>query len=329
MIDVRAITREVCPGTPVEYADTLAVLTLIQEELAEDPPPFEGSKVILLEKPLSIDVGPHVFEGTPDLVEAYGRVCIVHDWKTHWRPLSQAAFEADDQLPRYALLVDAAHPGRFDQYVLRMHFVRYRGAVREMTIEDSRLAQVKWDLATEIEEAEIQIGSTARFLATPGDWCAICSRTDTCPVVDVELQFLEHGPRPFPYAIESDEHARHEAEVMRAIDAHSAALKRRLKTYLGGDHPTGRVPLAGGSYGFGQAHHKRVDVRDVLDVWKAHEAPLNPHVLRVDVDQLHRSLDRAPGDMRTALKATIEEYDQADCRYRRGDNREEETNGTE
>jgi hypothetical protein len=324
-IDVRAITREVCPGTPAEYADTLAVLTLIQEELAEDPPPFEGSKVIHLEERLSIDVGPHVFEGTMDLVEAYGRVCIVHDWKTHWRPLSQAAFEADDQLPRYALLVDAAHPGRFDTFILRMHFVRYRGAVREMEIDDSRLVQVKWDLSTEIEEAEARLPH--RFpewpddnplLATPGDWCAICSRTETCPVVQ---GFLECG---FDLTLDNDTAAGIAAETVRAIDARSATLKRQLHTYLGNDHPTGRVPLAGGSYGFGQAHHKRADVRDVLDVWKAHDAPLNPYVLRVDVDQLKRSLDRAPGDMRTALKATIEEYDVADCRYRRGDNQEEE-----
>jgi hypothetical protein len=325
LIDVRAITREVCPGTPAEYADTLAVLTLIQEELAEDPPPFEGSKVILLEKRLSIDIGPHVFEGTPDLVQAYRRTCVVDDWKTHWRPLSQAVFEADDQLPRYALLVDAAHPGRFDHFVLRMHFVRYRGAVREMEIGDARLNQVRWDLATEIEEAELRIqwGNENGFRATPGDWCAICSRTDSCPVVH---EFLEEGPDPL--SMENDVEATKAAETMRAIDAHSAKLKRKLKTYLGADHPTGRVPLAGGSYGFGPAHHKRADVRDVLDVWKAHEAPLNPYVLRVDVDQLKRSLDRAPGDMRTALKATIEEYDQADCRYRRGDNQEEENHET-
>ncbi len=326
-IDVRAIAREVTAGTAIEYYDTLGVLTLVQEELADDPPPFEGSKVILLEERLSIDIGPHVFEGTPDLVQAYGRTCVVDDWKTHWRPLSQEVFEKDDQLPRYALLVDAANPGRFDKFVLRMHFVRYRGAVREMELEDFQLEQVKWDLSTEIEAAELRLSSglpRASFQATPGDWCAICSRTDTCPVVDVALQSLANGPRSFPYAIESDEHAAYEAGVMRAIDAHSAALKRRLKTYLGGDHPTGRVPLAGGSYGFGPTHHKKADVRDVFDVWKAFEAPPNPFVLRVDVDQLNRSLDRLPGKMRTALRATIEEYDQADCRYRRGDNQEEE-----
>ena len=84
------------------------------------------------------------------------------------------------------------------------------------------------------------------------------------------------------------------------------------------------MQLAGGSYGFGPAHHNRADVRDVLDVWKEYETPVNPFVLRVDVDQLKKSLDRAPGTMRTALKATIEEYDVADCRYLRGDNQEEE-----
>ncbi len=329
-IDVRAIARTVAPGTPVEYADTLDVLTLLQEELAEDPPPFEGSKVILLEERLSIDIGPHVYEGTPDLIQAYGRTCVVDDWKTHWRPLSQDVFEKDDQLPRYALLVDAAQPGRFDRFILRMHFVRYRGAVREVELEGFQLERVKWDLATEIEEAELRMEGSrtasetqytgtwpAEFVPTPGDWCAICSRTDTCPVV----QELELGGAVM--SIENDAAAGVVAGQVRAIDAHSAKLKRQLKTYLGGDHPTGRVTLAGGTYGFGPAHHKRAAVGDVLDVWKAFEAPLNPYVLRVDVDQLKRSLDRAPGRMRTALKATIEEYDEADCRYRRGDNQEE------
>ena len=340
-IDARAITRAVCPGGPAEYADTLAVLTLIQEELAEDPPPFEGSKVIHVEERLSVDIGPHVFEGTPDLVQAIAqRTCVIDDWKTHWRPLSQDVFEADDQLPRYALLVDAAHPDRFDTFILRMHFVRYRGAVREMTLERTHLAQVKWDLATEIEEAELRIAehrpgtlgrmivdggghlvgfeNESNFQATPGDWCTICSRTDSCPVV----QELEANGAAM--SIEDDDEASHVAGVMRAIDAHSAKLKRQLKMYLGGDHPTGRVKLAGGTYGFGPAHHTRADVRDVLEVWKEYEAPLNPFVLRVDVDQLKRSMDRAPGTMRTALKATIDEYDVADCRYRRGDNQEEE-----
>ena len=226
------------------------------------------------------------------------------------------------QLDRYesvthALLVDAAHPNRFDTFILRMHFVRYRGAVREMTLERTHLAQVKWDRATEIEGADRRI-ELDDLLATPGDWCAICSRTDTCPVVDE----LEVGGAVM--SIEDDAVAGMMAGLVRAIDAHSAKLKRQLKTYLGGDHPTGRVKLAGGTYGFGPAHHTRADVRDVLEVWKEYEAPLNPFVLRVDVDQLKRSMDRAPGKMRTALKATIDEYDVADCRYRRGDNQEEE-----
>ena len=324
-IDVRSIARAVAPGGPEEYADTLEVLTLIQEELVEDPPPFEGRDVIHLEERLSIDIGPHVFEGTPDLVQDPGsRVAIVDDWKTHWRPMSQKVFESDDQLKRYALLVDAAHPGRFDSFVLRMRFVRYAGAVREMEIHDHDLHAIKWNLATEIEEAELRLAAASasdleKFAleATPGDWCAICSRTDSCPVVQ---GYLEHG---IDITLEDDAAAELVASTVRAIDAHSGQLKRRLKMYLGGDHPTGRVPLAGGSYGFGPSHHREVDVRDVLEIWKAHKTPLNPHVLRVDVDQLNRSLDRVPGSMRTALKAAIHEYDGAECRYRRGDDQEE------
>lgn len=318
-IDVRSIARAVAPGGPAEYADTLEVLTLIQEELVEDPPPFEGPDVIHLEERLSIDIGPHVFEGTPDLVQAPGsRVAILDDWKTHWQPMKQKVFEADDQLPRYALLVDAQHPGRFDSFVLRMRFVRYAGALREMEIHDHDLHAIKWNLATEIEEAERRLEDLdTTLVATPGDWCTICSRTDSCPVVQ---DYLEHG---IDITLENDQAAEYVASTVRAIDAHSGQLKRRLKMYLGGDHPTGKVPLAGGSYGFGPSHHRSADVRDVLEIWEAHKTPLNPHVLRVDVDQLNRSLDRLPGAMRTALRAAIQEYDNAECRYRRGDNQEE------
>jgi len=316
-IDVRAITREVCPGTPEERADTLAVLTLLQEQLVDDPPPFRGSKVIQVEERLRMSIGPHIYEGTPDLVEAYGRTCVVTDWKTHWRPLSQEAFEADDQVPRYALLVDANHPDRFDRFVIRMRFVRYRGAVREIELERWQLAQVKWDLTAAMEEAELKL-KRGDSSATPGDWCSICSRTDTCPVV---RNYLAHG---LDLTIEDDSAAEIAAATVRAIDAHSASLKRQLKRYLGADHPTGRVKLSGGTYGYGPSHHKKASVADVLDVWETFEQPLNKHVLRVDVDQLNRSLDRAPGKMRTAIRATIEEFDVADCRYRRGDHREEE-----
>lgn len=332
-IDVRAITREVCPGGPTEYADTLEVLTALQEDLIEDPPPFEARNVIHVEERLSMLIGPYTWEGTPDLVEAYGRVCVVHDWKTHWRPMSQKDFEADDQLPRYALLVDAEYPGRFDSFVLKMRFVRYKGAVREVEIHEHDLHRIKWDLATEIEEAEARIAVQPRpegwqhrapewtdenpFRATPGDWCTICSRTDSCPVVQ---NYLAHG---IDITLADDAAAEEVASTVRAIDAHSGQLKRRLKVFLGGDHPTGRVPLAGGSYGFGPSSHRKVDVRDVLEIWEAHKMPLNPHVLRVDVDQLTRSLDRVSGKMRTALRSTIDEYDSAECRYRRGDNQEE------
>lgn len=316
-IDVRTIAQDVCAGTLSEYADTLEILTLLQEELLDDPPPFRGRAVMFHEKTLEMPIGPYTYEGTPDLVERYARECHLTDWKTHWRPISQGIFEADVQLPRYALLVDHEHPGEFDRFVLRQRFVRYRGAVREMTLERWQLEAYRWSLAEEIEDAELRVELEA-FSATPGDWCTICSRTDTCPVV----QALELGGAVM--SIPDDEEAARVAGVARAIDAQSAKLKRQLKTYLGNDHPTGRVALAGGTYGFGPAHHKRASVDDVLEVYQAFERPLNPHVLRVDVDQLRRSLDRVPGNMRTAMNATIEHYDEADCRYRRGDDQEEE-----
>ena len=319
-IDVRRIARAHAPGRPDELADVVAILTLLQEELAEEPPPFRPEAVLHLEERLEMAIGPYVYDGHPDLVEAYGRVAHVTDWKTHWRPMSQAAFEADAEVPRYALLVDAEHPGRFDRFVVRKRFVRYRGAVREMTIDQAQLDMVKWDLIQEIEDAEVRVealrlGGTLK--ATPGDWCTLCTYTDICPVL---TDFRERG---FELAFDDDAGAAEAAGVMRVLDAHSAKLKRLLKTYLGGDHKTGRVELAGGSYGYGPAHHKRADVEDVVEVFEAHDRPINLHALRVDVDALKRSMDREPGKVRRAMAAAIHEYDQPDCRYRRADGTKE------
>lgn len=317
LIDIYAIARATAHGTSREYADALSVLQLMQEELAEDPPPFDPGSVLYIEERLKLPIGPHVFDGQADLVERRGRTCRITDWKTHWRPESQEAFEADPQLKRYALLVDHAHPGEFDAFEIRKRFVRYRGAVREMVLEPHHLAVVKWDLVQEIEEAEAAVAA-GHFEATPGDWCTICSRAEACPVVK---DFLAHG---FELVMEDDAAAQRAAAVVRAIDAHSARLKARLKGYLGGDHPTGRVELAGGSYGFGPAKHKSAAVDDVFEVFEAHERPVRRSALRVDVDQLNRALNSEPGDVRRAMRAVIHEYEQADCRYRRGDKLEDE-----
>lgn len=311
-IDTNAIARRVCAGGPAEFADTLEVLERMHDELADEPPPFRPEAVIHVEERLYMDVGPHSFDGKSDIVERYGRTCRITDWKTHWRPLTQPEFERHKQLSRYALLIAENHPGEFDQFELRMRFVRYQGAVRERTLDRIHLDAVKWDLVQEIEEKEAQIAA-GHFPATPGDWCSICSRTDTCPVV---LAFLEHG---YDLTMDNDEAATRAAEMVRAIDAHSAKLKRQLKRYLGGDHRTGRVQLAGGSYGYGPSKHRRADVEDVTEVFTAHGRPVNKQAFRVDVDELQRALDREPGAVRSSMEAVIEEFEQAECRYRRGE----------
>ena len=57
----------------------------------------------------------------------------------------------------------------------------------------------------------------------------------------------------------------------------------------------------------------------MLEVWEAFDRPHSMHALRVDVDQLNRSLDREPGAVRAAMAAVVEEYEVPHCRYRRGD----------
>lgn len=315
-IDVRTIARRSGAGGPDELAGVLSILTLLQEELADDPPPFRGENVIHLEERLEMTVGPYTYDGHADLVEREGRVGIVTDWKTHWRPMTQEAFEADTEVPRYALLVDANHPGEFDRFVVRKRFVRYRGAVRERTIERHELEALRWGLVEEIEEAEDRV-ARGDFKATPGDWCTLCPHVDVCPKLQA---FRANG---YELAVDDDGQASELAGLVRVLDAFSQKAKRLLKAYLGNDHPTGIVPLAGGTYGFGPAHHREADAEDVLEIYREHDRPVNVRALRVDVDQLQRGLDREPGTLRRAVRSAITHFDVADCRYRRADTMEE------
>ncbi len=312
-IDITAMARAATHGTPEEMADLLPILGIMQESMLEEPPPIRARHVIAVEKRLAMPIdlpggGSAVFDGKADLISADGKRCTIDDWKTHWRPLTQEVFEADPQLKRYALLVDHHHPG-FEEFTIRMRFVRYAGAVREMTLTRADLEMVRWDLAAEIEERE----AMDTFDATPGDWCNLCGHTANCPRVRA---FLEDGVQ---LTVSNDAEATAAAEVVRAIDAHSASLKRKLKGYLGAEHPTGRVPLSGGTYGYGPQRKKRAETDDVFDVWEAFGRPMNTHAFRVDVDALSRTLDREPGAVRAAMAAVVEEYEIPHCRYRRGD----------
>ena len=323
LIDIQSMARRASAGTPEQMADLMPILGNMQEALLEDPVPIHPRHVIRVEERLAMEVqlsdGRGVtFDGKADLVSAYRERCVIEDWKTHWRPLTQEAFEADAQLKRYALLVDANHEG-FKEFVIRMRFVRYRGATREMTLNRLDLQLVRWDLMAAIEEAE----ADDRYEATPGDWCNLCGHTANCPQV---LSFFANDVQ---LAVANDDEARRAAETVRAIDAHSASMKRKLKSYLGGEHPTGRVPLSGGTYGFGPQKKRRMDTQDVLDIWEAFERPQNPRVLRIDVDELHRSLDREPGALRMAMAAAVEDFEIPHCRYRRGDEMVEEPEETE
>lgn len=323
LIDIQSIARRASAGTPEQMADLIPILGNMQEVLLEDPVPIHPRHVILVEERLAMPVqlsdGRGVtFDGKADLVSAYRYRCVIEDWKTHWRPLSQEAFEADPQLKRYALLVDANHEG-FDEFVIRMRYVRYRGPPREMTLTRQDLELVRWDLVAAIEEAE----ADDQYEATPGDWCNLCGHTANCPQVQ---SFLADGVE---LAVATDEEARRAAAIVRAIDAHSMSMKRKLKAYLGAEHPTGRVPLSGGTYGFAPQKKRRMHTQDVLDIWEAFERPHNPRVLRVDVDELHRSLDREPGALRMAMAAAVEDFEIPHCRYRRGDELVEETEESE
>ena len=323
LIDIQSIARRASAGTPEQMADLIPILGNMQEALLEDPVPINPRHVILVEERMGMELPLSdgrivIFDGKADLVSAYRAQCVIEDWKTHWRPLTQEAFEADPQLKRYALLVDANHEG-FEEFVIRMRFVRYQGAVREMTLTRRDLDLAKWDLIAAIEEAE----ADDRYDATPGDWCNLCGHTANCPQV---LSFFNDGVQ---LAVANDDEARRAAATVRAIDAHSASMKRKLKAYLGAEHPTGRVQLSGGSYGFGPQKKRRMDTQDVLDIWEAFERPHNPRVLRVDVDELHRSLDREPGALRMAMAAAVEDFEIPHCRYRRGDEMLEETEESE
>lgn len=314
-IDVQAIGREVTAGRPEEYAGTISTLTTFQEALADaEEPIINPKKVIAFEErlamPLDLPDGCTVeFSGKPDLIEAHGKLAVITDWKTHWRPETQEVFEADPQLPRYALLTHHHHP-QFNRFRLVKRFVRYRNSSREREISVEDLDLIRWNLIHEIEEAERTLTDDA-LLPTPGDWCNLCGFVQTCPVVQ---QFLEHG---IDLAIDSDEKAAEVAATMRAIDAAASEAKRKLKVYLGEGHPTGEVELSGGVYGYGPVQKSEIDAGDVKEIFESFDRSLPWDAFRVVMGELNRALDREPGALKAAVQQAIHTYEQAQCRWRK------------
>jgi hypothetical protein len=302
-IDVHEIAYRLVRGGHVEYADALAVATLLQEEIGQGIDVDPAAVFMIeerLEMPLELASGDTVvFYGTPDLVERRSRrVARISDWKTHFAPETQQQFEADPQLQRYALLIQHHYPA-FEDFELVKHFVRYRNNSRRMTITAEQLEGVRLRLASEVEAA-MAIEVTGDYLATPGAWCSVCRFTASCPRI---RKYRDRGIDDL--SVPDDDRARQLAGDVVALEAAVDALQRPLRRYLGDTHATGVVPLAGGEYGFGATDQREISLEQLREVFAAHKAEVPDSLYQVDLQALDKLLKRLPEGLVRAIGAAI------------------------
>src|SRR5690606_12434252 len=316
LVNVHEIAYRCTQGGDVEYADAIRVLTTFQEALGVDFD-IDPKGVILVEQkltmPLTLTDGTQVqFYGTPDLVERVGRKTLrITDWKTHWKPMSDEECEADPQLRRYALLVDREFPG-YERFVLIRRFIRYRNNFHEQVVTAADLPAIEAELVAEIEE-ERRRRAAGDFPATGGDWCALCSHHAACPLIN-DLRAIEADELSIP----DDDRARELAGRAIALDAAADRLKAQLKAYLGGEHGTGYVDVAGGTYGYVPVAQRYVPPAELQRVCEQHGVELPPELFRDDLKVLDRLAKRLPDAIVREIEGITVHSQTSRCQFRRG-----------
>lgn len=314
-LDVHDVAFRVVRGGPVEYQSALRVLTRFQEALGVEFD-IEPARVFLVEERLEMSItlpdGTAVtFYGTPDLAErASPKTVRITDWKTHHVVESQEAFEADPQLPRYAVLIDDAFPG-YERFHLVKRFVRWRDAYRERWLTRADLDQVRLALASEIAAAR-DIEAAGDFAPTGGDWCALCQHHADCPLI---RRYREQGVDWI--GLQDEDDARRAASDLCALEGFTDRLKDGLKRYLGADHPSGFVPVAGGTYGYGPVQHQETDVAPLRAHFEQHGAALPDTVLKVDNKELEKLRKRLPDALGNAIEACTRRWQSTQFRFRK------------
>lgn len=316
-MDIHRIAYRCVRGGSQEYAEVVVLLERFQEAIGVEFD-IDLDRILYLETtlemPIELPSGETVlFRGTVDLAERTGRSRIrIRDWKTQWRPETEAEFRAGPQLKRYLLLAHHDLGGRELEADLEKRFIRYAHSHFVETLSHEDLAEVRRRLIVEIEEY-IAWEVAGDYRPTPGSWCSLCSHHATCPVM---IRARKLGVED-DLSIADDERARQLAEEAIAWDAGSGTRKELLGRYLGSDHPTGYVELAGGSYGYGPVEHRSVDVQALMDVFAEFGLELPVELLRVDLDQLDRVRKKLPEDVVTAIESRATRRWQTQmCRFR-------------
>lgn len=315
MLDIHEVAYRAIRGGNAEYAEALAVLVRFQEAVGIEFD-LDADAVFLVESRLEAEIalpsgGPVLFHGTPDVAERVSRRrCRITDFKTHWHPESEEEFRADPQLERYALLVAREFPA-FQEFELVKRFIRYANAFHTTTITRDDLEEIERRLALEIELA-LEAEEDDQLAATPGAWCALCAHHAACPVI---AEFRHRGEDTL--SIADDARAAELAGAAVAMDGLTRRLKAQVKRYLGADHPTGRVALAGGEYGYGPVSHREVQLPKLREAWEAKGAAVPDDVLRVDADALDRARRRLPDSLIHDIEAATRTWESSQARFRR------------
>jgi hypothetical protein len=319
VVDVQDILFRTIRGDEWEFVRALKVLTRFVEALGTEFD-IDVPNVFVLEERLAMPVqlwdGREAgFYGTPDLGEKIGRdMARITDWKTHWVPHTRDEFMADQQLPRYALLIHHHYPV-LQRFELVMRYVRWSNNVHTRVLTVADLPAVADALRSEIQTT-LELDEAGSYEATPGEWCALCSVHSRCPRI---REFLDDEPAELDNpSIADDAEAQKLAASAHALECAAKRIKDRLKRYLSKEHPTGYVPLPGGGvYGFGPRNHRRVAYHPVVrELARAGISP-PPELAQTDLREFDRMVARLPATYAKLALNHVEHWQSPAFRYRR------------
>lgn len=180
-----------------------------------------------------------------DCVHREGAMGVVTDWKTARRIPSQEEARRDPQVRGYAFGMSLLWP-RVEEWLVRLVFVRYGYAVREVLLHRDELAPVR----EEIEGKMARIDADRAFSARIGPHCHWCDYAHRCPAFQ-KLYAEDHVGQ-----VASAEDARQAFETLTVLQRREKDLRERIQAYV--DH-AGPIPVGEQLYGYREERTLRFD----------------------------------------------------------------------
>lgn len=259
--ELESILQRVVAETPGLDAGQVAEVETDMETFATRFLP-DTAGLVAIEDALRVELtDTDVVYGTPDIVRVVGPVGYLDDYKSNWRPWTQAEAEAAFQLRCYAVLV--AETFGVTTVHCRYVFVKH-GIERSFMLGAEDIAAARRQLCHMVA----QVRTCEDWSPRPGSRCNWCRHSEGCPVAEAVT------------CRDMDE-ARAVAGSLLQLEAQVHARTKALKEFV--DHH-GQLEVNGEVFGYSTSRTPTVPVAAVL---KTCDTAAQEYVLSVSGQKLN------------------------------------------